>query len=118
MSLNTTIQDEDTCCICMESKSNLALNCTHSFCENCIKEWQISSNTCPICRSITEDDDCFVLADKPDYFHIQEEISKSLFQITENNSKNSKSNNKRPLLTENIINNSVLMIHSDSEDSD
>ena len=78
---------DETCCICMESKPNLILQCTHNFCEVCMKEWKITSNTCPICRCISEEQDCFVLADKLDYYHIQDEISKSLFQITDGNRK-------------------------------
>jgi hypothetical protein len=83
MHADTLKNEEETCCICMEAKSNMALQCAHSFCELCIKEWKITSNTCPICRCISDEGDSFVLADKPDYYHIQDEISKSLFQITD-----------------------------------
>ena len=30
-------KDDEICCICMESKSDLVLSCTHNYCENCIK---------------------------------------------------------------------------------
>lgn len=90
-----TKKEDEICCICMEATPNLILTCAHSFCENCLKEWKITSNTCPICRSISEESDCFVLTDKPDYYHIQDEISKSLFQITEQNDSNKNKVNDR-----------------------
>jgi len=88
----TEIPNEDEiCCICMEEKTNVILACTHNFCETCIKEWKISSNTCPICRKRTDESDCFILTGKPDYYNLQDEMSKSLFQITEKVDKKKKS---------------------------
>ena len=84
----SSCRDEDICCICMESRSNLILSCTHNFCEKCIKEWQISNKSCPICRCFAGENDGFILADKPDYYNLQDEMSKSLFEITENGKKN------------------------------
>ena len=103
--------DDETCCICMETRPNLILNCTHSFCENCMKEWNITSNTCPICRCKSEESDCFILAEKPDYYHIQEEISKSLFQITEPSAKTYSSS----LAQNNLINQSNSERETDSD---
>lgn len=77
------VEDDEICCICMEEKTNVILACTHNFCEKCIHEWKITSNTCPICRKRTADQDCFILTEKPDYYDLQDEMSKSLFQITE-----------------------------------
>lgn len=79
----TDFKDEEICCICMETKSNLILSCTHNFCEKCIKEWQITNKSCPICRCFAGENDGFILADCPNYYNLQEEISKSLFQITD-----------------------------------
>ncbi len=79
--------EEEICCICMESRSNLILSCTHSFCEMCIKEWQITSKSCPVCRCHAGDNDGFILADRPDYYLLQDEMSKSLFQITDDRNK-------------------------------
>ena len=76
-------EEENICCICMEARTNLILACTHNYCEKCIKEWQVTSNTCPICRCAAGKNDGFILADKPDYYHMQDEMSKSLFQIAE-----------------------------------
>ena len=75
--------DEDICCICMDSKSNTILACTHSYCENCIREWQVINRQCPVCRCKSGEKDAFILADKPDYFLIQEEMSNSLFGLTQ-----------------------------------
>ncbi|RNA18028.1 RING finger protein 141-like [Brachionus plicatilis] len=75
--------NEDICCICMEEKTNLVLSCSHNYCEKCIEEWKITSKTCPICRCIMKDNDSFIIAEKPNFFHIQEEIFNSLFQITD-----------------------------------
>ncbi|CAF0991794.1 unnamed protein product [Brachionus calyciflorus] len=79
----SSLKDDDICCICMVEKTNLILSCAHNYCENCIEEWKITSKTCPICRCIVKDNDCFVIAEKPNYFNIQDEISKSLFNITD-----------------------------------
>lgn len=83
LSENTLVSDDEICCICMERKSNLILNCTHNYCEECIHEWQVTSTTCPICRCKSGEHDAFILADKPHYMDIQDEMSKSLFQITD-----------------------------------
>ena len=44
-------EDESSFCpICEENKVNLSLPCNHFFCEQCIKDWIIKSETCPLCR--------------------------------------------------------------------
>ncbi|KAK6191024.1 hypothetical protein SNE40_002774 [Patella caerulea] len=54
------------CCICMERKSEIILPCSHEFCETCIDSWNVSHNTCPLCRSKVEStDDTWVLTEKP-----------------------------------------------------
>tara|TARA_B110001450_G_scaffold42652_1_gene38915 strand:- start:28312 stop:28707 length:396 start_codon:yes stop_codon:yes gene_type:complete len=47
------IQELSNCCICMENKrSNIQLECNHTFCKNCIRKWLTEkSNTCPTCRN-------------------------------------------------------------------
>ena len=42
--------DSDLCPICNEKKFNISLPCKHFFCQDCIKNWMIKSETCPICR--------------------------------------------------------------------
>ena len=46
-------ENVSNCSICMENKkSNIELNCSHTFCKGCIKKWLTEkSNTCPTCRS-------------------------------------------------------------------
>ena len=39
------------CSICMEIKNDLVeLDCSHSFCNECIEKWKANSNSCPHCR--------------------------------------------------------------------
>jgi hypothetical protein len=43
-----------SCPICLynlNSKS-IKLDCSHSFCIKCIREWNKQSQTCPICRLV------------------------------------------------------------------
>lgn len=89
----TGLKDDEICCICMEARSNMILSCTHNYCENCIKEWHVTSNTCPICRAKHGENDGFLLADKPDYYVLQDDLSRSIFQITEPSTRKSSSSN-------------------------
>ncbi|KAK1433474.1 hypothetical protein QVD17_10384 [Tagetes erecta] len=47
--------DAEPCCICQEEYKNGddlgALECGHDFHKNCIKQWLIQKNLCPICKS-------------------------------------------------------------------
>ena len=52
------MMSESQCPICFENKPLLKLDCTHTFCETCIKSWlpnlNFSNGSCPVCRqSIT-----------------------------------------------------------------
>ena len=38
------------CPICEENKVDMSLPCNHFFCEQCINDWIIKSDTCPLCR--------------------------------------------------------------------
>ncbi|PRP88832.1 hypothetical protein PROFUN_00300 [Planoprotostelium fungivorum] len=51
--VETTLSaDNDTdCIICFEKKADIALQCTHAFCSDCLKEWKQRSQTCPVCRA-------------------------------------------------------------------
>jgi hypothetical protein len=42
------------CCICMDKNTNnwVHIPCGHSFHNECIIQWNRTSNTCPICRSV------------------------------------------------------------------
>ena len=43
------------CSICLESfdtKNTIVLNCNHYFHRECINEWLLINNSCPICRDV------------------------------------------------------------------
>ncbi|KAH3758895.1 hypothetical protein Pelo_9277 [Pelomyxa schiedti] len=48
---------DDECVICMERQSSVVLECTHSFCKQCIDDWMQKSETCPMCRAHTQRDE-------------------------------------------------------------
>ncbi len=44
-------QEDDDCPIClMEMIERIETLCHHFFHEECIQEWQVLHNTCPVCR--------------------------------------------------------------------
>lgn len=44
-------EDQFQCCICTEMIINaVTLNCSHTFCSFCIRQWKERKNYCPICR--------------------------------------------------------------------
>ncbi|GJQ75386.1 hypothetical protein Trydic_g23562 [Trypoxylus dichotomus] len=46
------IENELLCAICTELFIKVTtLNCSHSFCKDCIKEWRKRNKKCPICRT-------------------------------------------------------------------
>jgi E3 ubiquitin-protein ligase Topors len=52
-----TITVQHSCCpICLDTfkDKSFLLNCFHSFCFQCIKIWQKSSNFCPLCKAKME----------------------------------------------------------------
>jgi hypothetical protein len=44
------LDDSSFCPICVEKRVDISLPCSHFFCEECIKDWLIKSETCPLCR--------------------------------------------------------------------
>jgi len=75
--------DDDSCCICMDSKPQVSLPCAHSYCLACIEQWNVDHKTCPICRETLETtDDTWVLEDRPNSKDVSQEIQKSLFDLT------------------------------------
>ncbi len=47
---NLGIDESSLCPICDERKVEISLPCSHFFCEKCINDWVIKSDTCPLCR--------------------------------------------------------------------
>lgn len=42
----------DVCSICKDDFSEaVSLDCSHTFCLECIKKWSETENSCPICRA-------------------------------------------------------------------
>lgn len=48
-----------SCSICFDTGSDFTTNCTHHFCNECITNWLLLHNNCPICRK--------------EFYHISEE---------------------------------------------
>lgn len=50
-----TVADVEPCCICQEEYKNEddlgGLECGHDFHRNCIKQWLLQKNLCPVCKS-------------------------------------------------------------------
>ncbi|XP_069132504.1 RING finger protein 141-like [Argopecten irradians] len=77
--------EELECCICMENKSEIILACSHKFCESCIDQWNVSSQTCPICRAkVRSTDDTWVLTEKPSANEFQSEVKDYLLGMVDN----------------------------------
>ena len=46
--------DSDICIICCERKRDTFIECGHSFCAQCVRNWTINyKNTCPMCNTRT-----------------------------------------------------------------
>lgn len=44
-------QDADReCQVCMDSKVQVVLQCSHGFCQTCLDDWMEQNPTCPLCR--------------------------------------------------------------------
>ncbi|RZF48985.1 hypothetical protein LSTR_LSTR012468 [Laodelphax striatellus] len=70
------------CCICFERKPNTMLPCTHSYCKQCIEQWNVNNKTCPICREeVKSNDDSWVISEAPNSLEISEEIASTLMDI-------------------------------------
>lgn len=52
--ISNTISNAEICCICREEyvhgEDVGELNCSHEFHTECIKQWLVTKNTCPICK--------------------------------------------------------------------
>lgn len=76
--------DLDECCICMERKPEATLPCAHSYCVHCIEQWNLSHNTCPLCRAKLEStDDSWVISEAPSSEEMQQELQQALLCLAE-----------------------------------
>lgn len=49
-SKETLDDDYNLCGICFFSKIEMALQCGHTFCDQCISDWRKKQSSCPMCR--------------------------------------------------------------------
>ncbi|XP_065347337.1 RING finger protein 141-like isoform X1 [Cloeon dipterum] len=74
------------CCICLERKPDVILPCAHSYCLPCIEQWNVNHKTCPICREKLEStDDSWVISEAPDSEEVNQELEKSLLNLSGGN---------------------------------
>jgi ribosomal protein S3AE len=60
----STLEESDSCAVCLsdmkeddENKIVRLVNCKHLFHEQCIRDWLIRDNSCPLCKTpLTEQD--------------------------------------------------------------
>lgn len=74
----------EECCVCLERRPDLILPCAHSYCTQCIQQWNVNHKTCPVCRETLETtEDGWVISDGPDSLDITIEIQKSLMELAD-----------------------------------
>jgi hypothetical protein len=44
------VMEDSECPICMDTKTEVVLECTHAFCRRCLNQWRQKSPECPLCR--------------------------------------------------------------------
>ncbi|KAK9876616.1 hypothetical protein WA026_013994 [Henosepilachna vigintioctopunctata] len=72
------------CSICFERKHELTLPCAHSFCSQCLEEWNSENPSCPICRTkLDSTDDTWVLSEKPTTEDVSKELRINLLELSE-----------------------------------
>jgi molybdenum cofactor biosynthesis enzyme MoaA len=78
--------EDDECPLCMDAQVEISLPCTHSFCQSCIRQWNLTSTTCPSCRRDTNmnnskyQDQTWVLQDAP---LTQAEVAQQIYDFIE-----------------------------------
>ncbi|XP_003741161.1 RING finger protein 141 [Galendromus occidentalis] len=73
--------DDDLCCVCLDRLPQVSLPCAHSFCPNCIQEWQLRSNSCPLCREESSVDEQWLLEEAPDLTEMERELRITLANL-------------------------------------
>lgn len=72
---------EDLCCVCLDRLPQVSLPCAHSFCPLCIQEWQLRSNSCPLCREESTVDEQWLLEEAPDLTEMERELRMTLTNL-------------------------------------
>lgn len=89
-SSNEAYDDENELCpICNEKKVQIMLECSHFFCEKCIKTWLFDKmNTCPLCRLNIDlkkinlrENDCWDVVDSKEFENYETESAEQLKQL-------------------------------------
>ena len=44
------MSQSDLCSICYDTTIDYTTDCNHDFCNQCITNWLLSNNNCPLCR--------------------------------------------------------------------
>ncbi|XP_060531454.1 RING finger protein 141-like [Cylas formicarius] len=74
----------EECCICFERKQELTLPCAHSYCLQCIEEWNEAHDTCPICRErLQSRDESWIISEVPKAEDISKEIRDNLLELAD-----------------------------------
>ena len=53
------LQGKRECCVCLETKKCVKLECKHNICDDCLYTWSVSKTfyaDCPLCRTPISDD--------------------------------------------------------------
>ncbi|OQR78746.1 RING finger protein-like [Tropilaelaps mercedesae] len=74
-------EDDHLCCVCLERERQISLPCAHSFCPSCIHEWQLRSNSCPLCREESTVEEQWILEDGPDLTEMDKELRTTLVNL-------------------------------------
>ncbi|KAK6626016.1 hypothetical protein RUM43_006320 [Polyplax serrata] len=73
----------EECSICLERKPDVMLSCAHTYCNQCIEQWNSCHKTCPFCRETLDNiDDTWVISDIPGSQEIRDDICSALMDLT------------------------------------
>ena len=75
-----------SCSICFDTSSDFTTNCTHHFCNECITNWLLINNNCPICRKefyhISEEErEAIESEEEEDYDYLEDDLDRVIYYI-------------------------------------